>query len=67
MKKIADLFAGIKTFISEVQVELKKCAWPTRSELMESTVVVVVSVLIVSVFVGICDLLLMNLLQLIIR
>jgi len=56
----------IVNFISEVGVELRKSAWPTRAELIESTVVVVVSVVMLAVFVGICDLILMRLLKLII-
>lgn len=56
----------ITSFISEVGVELRKSAWPTRSELIESTIMVVVSVVMLAVFVGICDLILMRLLKLII-
>lgn len=56
----------ISNFVVEVGVELKKSAWPTRAELLESTVVVIVSVLILAVFVGFCDLLLMRVLRLII-
>ena len=57
----------IASFITEVGIELKKSAWPTRSELIESTVVVIVSVIMLAVFVGICDLVLMRLLKLIIH
>lgn len=35
--------------------ELKKCTWPTRDELKESTVVVIVSVIILSAFVFVVD------------
>jgi len=35
--------------------ELRKCTWPTRSELTESTIVVIASVLIVAVFVAVMD------------
>lgn len=63
---IAETGNKIANFIIEVGVELKKSAWPTRSELLESTVVVIVSVVILAVFVGFCDLLLMRLLRLII-
>lgn len=44
-----------KAFIGEVQTELKKSVWPTRSELYNSTIVVIVSVIILAVFVGISD------------
>lgn len=42
-------------FLGEVQAELKKCAWPTRPELYESTIVVIVSVIILGSFVGVSD------------
>jgi preprotein translocase subunit SecE len=48
-------FAQLRDFVKEVQVELGKVSWPTRSELRDSTIVVIVTVLIVAVFVGIVD------------
>jgi len=67
MKKIKNLFLNIRTFFGEVQTELKKSSWPTRSELVESTVVVIVSVVILAVFVGASDLVLMQLLKLVVQ
>ncbi len=42
-------------FIKEVRVESTKITWPTRAELRESTIVVVVTVAIISVFIAIVD------------
>ena len=42
-------------FLREVWAELKKITWPSRPELMESTVVVIVSVFLVTIFIGIVD------------
>lgn len=40
------MFKKIAKFINDVQVELSKVSWPTRSELVNSTMIVaVVSVL----------------------
>lgn len=64
--KILEAVDKITNFITEVGVELRKSAWPTRAELLESTVVVIVSVVMLAVFVGICDLILMRLLKIII-
>jgi preprotein translocase subunit SecE len=44
-----------REFLKEVQVESTKVSWPTRNELRDSTIVVIVTVLIVSVFIGIVD------------
>ena len=63
--KIGETIDKISSFIYEVGEELKKSAWPTRSELIESTVVVIVSVIVLAVFVGICDLVLMRVLKII--
>jgi preprotein translocase SecE subunit len=67
MSKIGEKLTGIRTFLSEVQVELKKCAWPTRAELIESTMVVIISVAILGVYVGVADGLIMQVLQFVIR
>jgi len=58
MEKIRTWLGAVRTFFDEVRQELKKCAWPTWGELKESTLVVVVSVVILTVFVGISDLVL---------
>ena len=44
-----------REFLKEVQVEATKVSWPTRNELRDSTIVVIVTVLIVSIFIGIVD------------
>ena len=43
MSKAQEAMTAVKTFVEDVRNELKKCSWPTRSELFESTVVVIVS------------------------
>ena len=61
------IFAGIGNvfnFISEVGVELKKSAWPTRPELISSTTVVIISVIGLGIFIGLSDLILLRLLRL---
>jgi preprotein translocase subunit SecE len=67
MKKIVELYDALKTFLGEVKTELKKCTWPTRRELLGSTMVVVVSVVILGVFVGLSDTVLMGVLRAVLR
>ena len=67
MSKIGGWFTGLRQFLEEVRLELSKCTWPTRPELMESTVVIVVSCVLLSLFVGLSDVLLMSVLKVIIR
>ena len=67
MKKIIGWINASKTFLGEVNAELRKCVWPTRQELMGSTMVVVVSVVTLGVFVGLSDMMLMNILRAVLR
>jgi len=67
MNKIRTAVARMRGFLGEVNLELKKCSWPSRSELMESTVVVIVSVVLLAVFVGLSDGVLLALLRLVLR
>ena len=46
---------------------MQKVTWPTREELMGSTAVVLVTMLILSTFIGVTDFVLAHLLKLILR
>jgi preprotein translocase subunit SecE len=46
----------VKEFFREVKVELKKVVFPTREELVGSTWVVIITVFVISMFLGIIDL-----------
>jgi len=46
----------IKLFFKEVKVETKKVVYPNREELIGSTWVVIITVMVISVFLGIVDL-----------
>ena len=49
------MFKRITEFFQDVKLELKKVVFPGRKEVIGSTWVVIVSVLIASVFLGIVD------------
>ena len=57
----------IRSWYWDVVAELKKCAWPTGQELMESTAVVIVSVLLLAAFVATSDGVMMAILQILVR
>ncbi|HZV46341.1 MAG TPA: preprotein translocase subunit SecE [Thermodesulfovibrionales bacterium] len=46
----------VKEFFREVKTEVKKVVFPTKEELIGSTWVVIITVLIISLFLGIIDL-----------
>ena len=58
---IKQVWANINEFHTDVRSELKKISYPTRSETIGSTTVVIVLVVIVSVFLALTDLLLVRL------
>jgi preprotein translocase subunit SecE len=65
-KNMSSKIQGFKDFFHEVGEELRKCIWPTKNELIQSTMVVVVSVLLLAAFVGFCDFVLMKILRFVI-
>jgi preprotein translocase subunit SecE len=48
-------FRSTRIFFVEMIDELKKAAWPTRIELRDSTIVVIVAALILGLFTSISD------------
>jgi preprotein translocase subunit SecE len=46
---------GFGKFLRDVRVEMGKVTWPTRKDLMQSTLVVLVAVAIASVYTGVLD------------
>jgi preprotein translocase subunit SecE len=63
------MIAKVKSFFSEVRTELQKCSWPwdlkekgfrRYKELVDSTVVVVISMLLLGGYVALFDFVLVN-------
>ena len=54
----------LKVFFKEVRLEMSKVTWPTRAELKDSTIVVIVSCLVISAFIGTVDWILYSLVRL---
>jgi preprotein translocase subunit SecE len=54
-------------FLREVKVELKKVTWPSRKQTIGSTIVVIVLVMIISLFLGVIDIGLSKLVQLVLQ
>ena len=55
----------VMQFFESVKLELNKVTWPTRKETMATTGVVVIIVLLVSVYLGTCDVILAKLMRLV--
>ena len=52
-------------FFKDVKLEMGKVSWSTRDELIGSTIVVLVSLAILSIFIGICDVMLSTIVNII--
>ncbi len=63
-KRLNYLEQGIQ-FLREVKAELKKVTWPARKQTIGSTVVVLILVMIISFFLGLVDIGLSNIVQLV--
>ena len=50
---MANKIAG---FFNDIKLEMSKVSWPTKDELIGSTIIVIVSLAILSLFIGFCDL-----------
>ncbi len=57
--------AAITTLYNETMSEMRKCTWPTRNELYESTILVISSLIILSLVVTVSDKVLLLLVRLI--
>jgi preprotein translocase subunit SecE len=49
------MFARLSKFLKEVRIELTKVTWPTASELRSTTMVVIITVFIITIFIGLVD------------
>jgi preprotein translocase subunit SecE len=49
------MITKIQKFIGEVLAEMKKVSWTTRSELVDSTLIVILSSFLLGIMVGVID------------
>jgi len=55
MNKVGSFIGKISSFINEVRAELKKISWPGRDELVGSTIIVCILVVIFAIILGSMD------------
>jgi len=53
-------FSSIRLFYKEMMVELRKASWPSKTELRDSTIVVLVATALLGSFIALTDFSLMN-------
>lgn len=47
--------AGPRQFLKEVRGELRKVAWPTRSEVVNYSIIVLVAIIVMTTFIALVD------------
>ncbi|MBP6863938.1 MAG: preprotein translocase subunit SecE [Candidatus Didemnitutus sp.] len=52
---MANPFRSARIFFGELVAELQKASWPTREELKDSTIVVIVACLLLGLFTSVSD------------
>jgi preprotein translocase subunit SecE len=62
-----ELVRKLREFVHDVLIEFRKVSWPGRREVMGSTTVVIVVVLVLAVFLAVVDIGLSRLVGLILR
>ncbi|MFA5093100.1 MAG: preprotein translocase subunit SecE [Candidatus Omnitrophota bacterium] len=62
-----NIIAKPVNFLKEVRTELSKVSWSTRKELLASTVLVITVTAIMTVFIGIVDLVLSRFLSVVFK
>lgn len=62
---ISEKIAGASAYFEESKAELKKVTWPTKAEVRVTTFAVLILVVVMSIFLGIVDFGLVNLVKLI--
>jgi preprotein translocase subunit SecE len=61
----SSFMSRVRQFIADTMAELHKCTWPGKAELFESTILVIVAIVILSCFVAGVDQICMQLINLI--
>ncbi len=56
-------FRKVRHFWQEMMVELKKASWPTRIELRDMTIVVIIASVLLGSFTALSDYALLNIVQ----
>ncbi|RLE13224.1 preprotein translocase subunit SecE [Candidatus Aerophobetes bacterium] len=56
----------IKDFLNAVRVEAKKVSWPSRAEIVKSTIIVIVAIAIFAIIIGGIDVIFLQILRLLV-
>ncbi len=61
LEKVRNFFSSIPRFLGEVKAEMKKVSFPSRDEVVGTTVVVVVTSVIFAIYLWLADMIIVQL------
>ena len=65
LEKVKNFFASIPRFFGEVKAEMKKVSFPSRDEVVGTTVVVLVTSVVFAVYLWVADLVIVQLFKMV--
>lgn len=61
------MFKKIGNFVTAVRTEMRKVSWPSRSEIIRSTLIVLITVIVFAAVIGGIDVLFLQILKVFLR
>ena len=65
LDKVKDFFSSIPRFLGEVKAEMKKVSFPSRDEVVGTTVVVLVTSVVFAVYLWVADMIIVQLFKMV--
>ena len=65
LEKVQDFFTSIPRFLGEVKAEMKKVSFPTRDEVVGTTIVVLVTSVVFAVYLWVADMVIVQLFKMV--
>ena len=65
LEKVKDFFTSIPRFLGEVKAEMKKVSFPTRDEVVGTTIVVLVTSVVFAVYLWVADMVIVQLFKMV--
>ena len=65
LEKVRNFFSSIPRFLGEVKAEMKKVSFPTRDEVVGTTIVVLVTSVVFAVYLWVADMVIVQLFKMV--
>lgn len=65
LDKVKEFFASIPRFLGEVKAEMKKVSFPSRDEVVGTTIVVLVTSVVFAVYLWVADMVIVQLFKMV--